>query len=279
MKDLKDFIRLHHLPEQLENRMLEYFQSTWSVNSGIDVNELLHNFPDELRVDIAMHRNRDILQLPVFAGASRGCQRSLSLHIKSSFCIPGEYLIRQGDVLHANYYVCSGSLEVLNDTTVLATLGEGNLPGPDQVIKTNADVKVLTHTHLQYINLRHLKEVLGLYPEYASVFVSGILIYNLCEGSQDQEPRRPSILETQGDSDNSVHLTPATRSRRPLQLHSFSSPVGRISQGNLLGIEFGCCLPNLSRGLHGQSLSPTATQAPTSAERESGAPQKPSGLR
>lgn len=85
--------------------------------------QLLHDFPDELRVDIAMHRNRDILQLPVFAGASRGCQRSLSLHIKSSFCIPGEYLIRQGDVLHANYYVCSGSLEVLNDTTVLATLG------------------------------------------------------------------------------------------------------------------------------------------------------------
>ncbi|XP_045928444.1 potassium voltage-gated channel subfamily H member 4-like isoform X7 [Micropterus dolomieu] len=111
MKDLKDFIRLHHLPEKLKNRMLEYFQSTWSVNSGIDVNELLHDFPDELRADIAMHRNRDILQLPVFAGASRGCQRSLSLHIKSSFCIPREYLIRQGDVLHAHYYVCSGSLE------------------------------------------------------------------------------------------------------------------------------------------------------------------------
>ncbi|XP_045899170.1 potassium voltage-gated channel subfamily H member 4-like, partial [Micropterus dolomieu] len=233
MKDLKDFIRLHHLPEQLKNRMLEYFRTTWSVNSGIDVNELLHDFPDELQADIAMHQNRDILQLPVFAGASRGCQRSLSLHIKSSFCIPGEYLIRQGDVLHANYYVCSGSLEVLNDTTVLATLEEGNLfgadlPGLDQVIKTNADVKVLTHTHLQYISLRHLKEVLGLYPEYASIFVSGIgnhLTYNLREGSQDQ--------------------------------------------GDLLG----------RRGLRGQSLSPTATQASTLAEGESGAQQKPSGLR
>lgn len=74
---------------------------------------------------------------------------------------------------------------------IFLILGEGNLfgadlPGPDQVIKTNADVKVLTHTHLQYINLRHLKEVLGLYPEYASVFVSGIrnnITYNLCEGS------------------------------------------------------------------------------------------------
>lgn len=70
-----------------------------------------------------MHLNKDILQLPVFEGASRGCLRSLSLHIKTSFCAPGEYLIRQGDALHANYFVCSGSLEVLKDSMVLAILG------------------------------------------------------------------------------------------------------------------------------------------------------------
>lgn len=85
--------------------------------------QLLHDFPDELRADIAMHLNKDILQLPVFEGASRGCLRSLSLHIKTSFCAPGEYLIRQGDALHANYFVCSGSLEVLKDSMVLAILG------------------------------------------------------------------------------------------------------------------------------------------------------------
>jgi len=70
-----------------------------------------------------MHLNKDILQLPVFEGASRGCLRSLSLHIKTSFCTPGEYLIRQGDALQANYFVCSGSLEVLKDNMVLAILG------------------------------------------------------------------------------------------------------------------------------------------------------------
>ncbi|MGH0137836.1 UNVERIFIED_CONTAM: hypothetical protein FKN15_038400 [Acipenser sinensis] len=39
-KDLKDFIRVHHLPQQLKQRMLEYFQTTWSVNNGIDANEM-----------------------------------------------------------------------------------------------------------------------------------------------------------------------------------------------------------------------------------------------
>ncbi|XP_036937621.1 potassium voltage-gated channel subfamily H member 4 isoform X3 [Acanthopagrus latus] len=305
MKDLKDFIRVHRLPQQLKQRMLEYFQTTWSVNNGIDANELLHDFPDELRADIAMHLNKDILQLPVFKGASRGCLRSLSLHIKTSFCVPGEYLIRQGDALHANYFVCSGSLEVLKDSMVLAILGKGDLigsdlPGTDQVIKTNADVKALTYCDLQYISVRGLREVLELYPEYASVFASDIhnnLTYNLREGSQEEESRLPSIVETKGDDqDDSFHLSPNTRSRRNLLLPSFSSPVRRTSLGNLLGDELRqfnalrrCRSPNLSRGFLGQSLSPqppsrrehstpTATPASTSAQGESGAEQKPTKL-
>lgn len=39
-KDLKDFIRVHRLPKTLEQRMLECFQTTWSVNNGIDVSEV-----------------------------------------------------------------------------------------------------------------------------------------------------------------------------------------------------------------------------------------------
>ncbi|KAK2512085.1 Kcnh8 [Columba guinea] len=191
-KDLKDFIRVHHLPQQLKQRMLEYFQTTWSVNNGIDSNELLKDFPDELRSDITMHLNKEILQLSLFECASRGCLRSLSLHIKTSFCAPGEYLLRQGDALQAIYFVCSGSMEVLKDSTVLAILGKGDLIGAnlsirDQVIKTNADVKALTYCDLQCIILKGLFEVLDLYPEYAHKFVEDIqhdLTYNLREGHE-----------------------------------------------------------------------------------------------
>ncbi|TWW70227.1 potassium voltage-gated channel subfamily H member 4a isoform X2 [Takifugu flavidus] len=190
MKDLKDFTRVHRLPQQLKQRMLEYFQATWSVNNGINANELLHDFPDELRADIALHLNKDILQLPVFEHAGRGCLRSLSLHVKTSFCAPGEYLLRHGDALQANYFVCSGSLEVLKDGTVQAILGKGDLIGADlpeyeQVIKINADVKALTYCDLQYISVKALREVLELYPEYGSRFSADIhhnLTYNLREG-------------------------------------------------------------------------------------------------
>lgn len=77
-----------------------------------------------MRADIAMHLNKEVLELPLFESASRGCLRSLSLIIKTSFTAPGEFLIRQGDALQAIYFVCSGSMEVLKDNTVLAILGK-----------------------------------------------------------------------------------------------------------------------------------------------------------
>ncbi|XP_060785332.1 potassium voltage-gated channel subfamily H member 3 [Neoarius graeffei] len=240
-KDLKDFIRVHRLPKALEQRMLECFQTTWSVNNGIDVSELLKDFPDELRADIAMHLNKELLQLPLFESASRGCLRSLSLIIKTSFCAPGEFLIRQGDALQAIYFVCSGSMEVLKDNTVLAILGKGDLIGSDsltreQVIKTNANVKALTYCDLQYISLKGLREVLRLYPEYAQKFVSEIqhdLTYNLREGNNtdvDWESngglvkKLPSIREDEENDEEQLSVSRAPRS--PLRLtRGLSSPL------------------------------------------------------
>uniref|UniRef100_A0A671MV34 Potassium voltage-gated channel, subfamily H (eag-related), member 4b n=1 Tax=Sinocyclocheilus anshuiensis TaxID=1608454 RepID=A0A671MV34_9TELE len=251
MKDLKDFIRVHRLPQQLIMPKTNFI--------------LLHDFPDELRADIAMHLNKDILQLPVFDGASRGCLRSLSLHIKTTFCTPGEYLIRQGDALQANYFVCSGSLEVLKDNMVLAILGKGDLigsdlPGQNHVIKTNADVKALTYCDLQYISMKGLSDVLELYPEYASIFTIDIhqnLTYNLREGISDPSPgvisfslqqnypdssastenKRPSIVEKADDPNKYFHVPPVSNACRNLLLPNLGSPVRRTSLGNLLGEE------------------------------------------
>ncbi|XP_067334083.1 potassium voltage-gated channel subfamily H member 4a isoform X2 [Channa argus] len=285
MKDLKDFIRVHRLPQQLKQRMLEYFQATWSVNNGINANELLHDFPDELRADIAMHLNKDILQLPVFERASRGCLRSLSLHIKTSFCAPGEYLIRHGDALQANYFVCSGSLEVLKDGMVLAILGKGDLIGADfpernEVIKTNADVKALTYCDLQYISVRALREVLGLYPEYGSRFSSDIhhnLTYNLREGSESDGVKAFSWATSRcqshfsvdrtlpfiSEADDTEHGEKMRHSQqrrvpliqgvsRPLHQHRLSTLLGDdLSHINTLHL---CQSP--SRGSRGRSISP-----------------------
>lgn len=39
-KDLKDFFHTYHIPKPLKQRMYEYFQTMWSMNHGIDINEV-----------------------------------------------------------------------------------------------------------------------------------------------------------------------------------------------------------------------------------------------
>nr|XP_040136604.1 potassium voltage-gated channel subfamily H member 3 isoform X3 [Ictidomys tridecemlineatus] len=200
-RDLRDYIRIHRIPKPLKQRMLEYFQATWAVNNGIDTTELLQSLPDELRADIAMHLHKEVLQLPLFEAASRGCLRALSLALRPAFCTPGEYLIHQGDALQALYFVCSGSMEVLKGGTVLAILGKGDLigcelPQREQVVKANADVKGLTYCVLQCLQLAGLHDSLALYPEFAPRFSRGLrgeLSYNLGSGGGPAEVDTSSL--------------------------------------------------------------------------------------
>ncbi|XP_069347659.1 voltage-gated inwardly rectifying potassium channel KCNH3 isoform X1 [Eulemur rufifrons] len=242
-RDLRDYIRIHRIPKPLKQRMLEYFQATWAVNNGIDTTELLQSLPDELRADIAMHLHKEVLQLPLFEAASRGCLRALSLALRPAFCTPGEYLIHQGDALQALYFVCSGSMEVLKGGTVLAILGKGDLigcelPRREQVVKANADVKGLTYCVLQCLQLAGLHESLALYPEFAPRFSRGLrgeLSYNLGAGGGTAEVDTSSLSgdntlmstleekETDGEQGLTASPAPADEPSSPLLSPSCTS--------------------------------------------------------
>ncbi|XP_029173077.1 potassium voltage-gated channel subfamily H member 8 isoform X2 [Nylanderia fulva] len=254
LRDLKDFLVLHQIPEELKQRMQDYFQTMWSLNHGIDIHETLKQFPEELRGDVSMHLHREILSLPIFETASQGCLKLLSLHIRNNFCAPGEFLIHKGDALSYIYYLCNGSMEVVQNDMVVAILGKGDLVGcdinvhlqhgnngggttgtgsVDVVVKSSCDVKALTYCDLTCIHMQGLVEVLRLYPEYQHEFAHDIqhdLTYNLREGYEAEESdvngpslTLPSISE---DDENAVEesetspLSPPNKS----PLHTSSSP-------------------------------------------------------
>ncbi|CAB3384865.1 Hypothetical predicted protein [Cloeon dipterum] len=191
--DLKDFLALAQVPKDLKQRIEDYFQTSWSVSNGIDINEILKEFPEELRGDVSMHLHREVLQLPIFQQAPQGCLKLLSLHIKSTFCAPGEYMVHKGDALNSLYYLCHGSMEVQHHGMVVAILGTGDLVGCDiplencstGVAKSSCAVKALTYCDLKSINMVGLVDVLRLYPEFQQEFCNDILhdlTYNLREG-------------------------------------------------------------------------------------------------
>ncbi|XP_012214779.1 potassium voltage-gated channel subfamily H member 8 isoform X3 [Linepithema humile] len=255
LRDLKDFLVLHQIPEELNGRMQDYFQTMWSLNHGIDIHETLKQFPEELRGDVSMHLHREILSLPIFETASQGCLKLLSLHIRNNFCAPGEFLMHKGDALSYIYYLCNGSMEVVQNDMVVAILGKGDLVGCDinvhlqhgnngggttgsgsidVIVKSSCDVKALTYCDLKCIHIQGLVEVLRLYPEYQHEFAHDIqhdLTYNLREGyeaEQESDVNGPSLTlpSISEDDENAVEegetspLSPPNKS----PLHSSSSP-------------------------------------------------------
>ncbi|KAG5308692.1 KCNH8 protein, partial [Acromyrmex insinuator] len=254
LRDLKDFLILHQIPEELKQRMQDYFQTIWSLNHGIDVHETLKQFPEELRGDVSMHLHREILSLPIFEAASQGCLKLLSLHIRNNFCAPGEFLVHKGDALSYIYYLCNGSMEVVQNDMVVAILGKGDLVGCDinvhlqhgnngggttgsgsvDVVKSSCDVKALTYCDLKCIHMQGLVEVLRLYPEYQQEFAHDIqhdLTYNLREGyeaEQESDVNGPSLTlpsiseddENLAEEGETSPLSPPNKS----PLHTSSSP-------------------------------------------------------
>ncbi|XP_058059832.1 potassium voltage-gated channel subfamily H member 8 [Anopheles bellator] len=254
-RDLKDFIALHQMPKELKQRMQDYFQTMWSLNHGIDVYEILKEFPEELRGDISMHLHREILQLPIFESASQGCLKLLSLHIKANFCAPGEYLIHKGDALSYIYYICNGSMEVMQNNMVVAILGKGDLVGcdisihllhgnqgnsgntgsQDTIVKSSGDVKALTYCDLKSIHLGGLVEVLRLYPEYQQEFANDIqhdLTYNLREGyeaEEETENNGPCLALPSISEDDENQSDAETNSASPMNTALQKSPAHNLS--------------------------------------------------
>ena len=69
-----------------------------------------------------MHLHKEVLGLPLFETSRQGCQKSISLKIKTLLCAPDEYLVHKGDVLQNIFYLSSGSMEVVQDGMVVAIL-------------------------------------------------------------------------------------------------------------------------------------------------------------
>ncbi|XP_054740009.1 potassium voltage-gated channel subfamily H member 8 [Anastrepha obliqua] len=272
-RDLKDFIALHQMPKELKQRIEDYFQTSWSLNHGIDIYETLREFPEELRGDVSMHLHREILQLPIFEAASQGCLKLLSLHIKTNFCAPGEFLIHKGDALNYIYYLCNGSMEVIKDDMVVAILGKGDLvgsdinvhlvatsngqmtattnsAGQDVVVRSSSDVKALTYCDLKCVHMGGLVEVLRLYPEYQQQFANDIqhdLTFNLREGYECQDSEigpsfpLPSISEDDenqqdGDGGDEDNENGAASAATASPHHSITTPSPLHGRSPLLGM-------------------------------------------
>lgn len=191
--DLEEFFKTHQIPKPLRTRMNDFFQTMWSTNKGIEPNDILKDFPEELKSDVSLHLYKDFLSLSPFTNVNPGCMKMLALNVKTSFSAPGEIVLARGDAVQYIYLIANGSLEILKNDLVVAILGKGDLFAgyiavddlcQYAVVKSGVSARSLTYCTLQCLSTRGLADVMLHYPESVKKIIDVLkeeLTFNLRE--------------------------------------------------------------------------------------------------
>jgi len=178
MRKVREFIRFYQIPSPLRQRLEDYSQYDYSYTNGIDMNEVLRNFPEGLQADICLHLNRQLLSSSqAFRNCSPGCLRALSLKLCTTHCPPGDYIIHNGDEISTLYWIGRGTVEIIQSDTIIAILGKGDSFGENFGLQANcatgksrASVRALTYCDLHSISRDNLLYIMRAYPEFQKQF-------------------------------------------------------------------------------------------------------------
>ena len=173
METINNFMRDRHVPRELQARVRDYYNYMWESRMGNQA-EILEDLPNSLHVDIALHLNRNILRkVPIFERASELFLRELVLHLVPMVFLPGQPLMRRGEVGNRVYFINKGTVEVLSadDSEVVATLSDGDFVGEWALLSSQPRANTVAAT--DYCNVYALErakfnQVLEDFPEFAA---------------------------------------------------------------------------------------------------------------
>ena len=134
---------------------------------------MLEDLPVSLRIEIALHLNRQILRkVPLFENASEGFLRELVLHLEPAVFTPGDTILRRGEIGNRIYFIHRGTVQVLSgdERQVVATLGDGDFFGELALLTRqprSASIRAVDYCNLYTLEKREFDLVLDKFPEFA----------------------------------------------------------------------------------------------------------------
>ncbi|KAH8861394.1 Potassium voltage-gated channel protein eag [Schistosoma japonicum] len=251
MKGVKDFLKIHEVPRELGERVIDYITSSWSVTKGIDTVKVLNYCPKDMQADISVHLNRCVFNShAAFRLASDGCRRSLAVNFQTLHTAPGDLICHQGESVDQLCFIASGTLEVLQDDEVIAILGKGDVFGDPLwrntvSVPAAASVRALTYCTLHTIRLDRLRIVLNFYHAFANSFTRNLeLTYNLCNRvifRKLSDVKREMELSMRRNKEPPLSTLPASHPvRKLISRLRRSSQVGDLSSRQYLGTIVSC---------------------------------------
>ncbi|CAF3238792.1 unnamed protein product [Rotaria socialis] len=170
---VKTYMSLRRVPNNLEDRVIRWFDYLWMSHKSVDDNQVLSLLPYKLRAEIAIHVHLDTLKrVEIFQNTEAGFLNELVLRLKPVLFSPGDFICRKGEVGREMYIVNRGKLHVMadNNKTVLATLKAGSYFGEISILnmgsgnRRTASVRSVGYSDLFCLSKEDLWEVLKEYP-------------------------------------------------------------------------------------------------------------------
>lgn len=175
--NVKRYMELRGIGEELQNRVIKWFDYTWNNKQSIDDKEALQFLPEKLRAELSIHVHMHTLRrVAIFQDCEPGLLVELVLKLKLQVYSPGDFICKKGDIGKEMYIIKRGKLQVVSEDgkTVFVTLSDGAVFGEISVLniagnktgnRRTASVKTVGYSDLFCLTKHDLWEALEEYPE------------------------------------------------------------------------------------------------------------------
>ncbi|KAK2858606.1 hypothetical protein Q5P01_003226 [Channa striata] len=134
----------HHIPTVVQNRVRTWYTHMWDAQGMLDESKLLDKLPLVMRTAIAVDINLATFQkIDLFKGCDQQMLVDMLLRLKSIIYLPGDFVVKKGDIGKEMYIIKSGAVQVVggaDNSVVQVTLKAGCVFG--EIRRTLSEILV-----------------------------------------------------------------------------------------------------------------------------------------
>uniref|UniRef100_A0A8D3BES9 Cyclic nucleotide-binding domain-containing protein n=1 Tax=Scophthalmus maximus TaxID=52904 RepID=A0A8D3BES9_SCOMX len=175
------YMNTYTISKLVQNRVRTWYNYTWAAQGMLDESELLDKMPLVMRTAIAVDVNLATFQkIALFQGCDQQMLVDMLLRLKSIIYLPGDFVVKKGDIGKEMYIIKSGAVQVVggpDNSIVFVTLKAGCVFGEISLLQSakdggnrrTANVKAHGFANLFVLEKKDLFDILVHYPESQKV--------------------------------------------------------------------------------------------------------------
>ncbi|XP_021178812.2 cyclic nucleotide-gated cation channel beta-3 isoform X2 [Fundulus heteroclitus] len=175
------YMNTYTIPKMVQNRVRTWYNYTWASQGMLDESELLEKMPLVMRIAIAVDINLATFQkIQLFQGCDQQMLVDMLLRLKSIIYLPGDFVVKKGDIGKEMYVIKSGAVQVVggpDNSIVFVTLKAGCVFGEISLLQSakdggnrrTANVRAYGFANLFVLEKKDLFDILVHYPESQKV--------------------------------------------------------------------------------------------------------------